>query len=255
MTAEHSNPARGIGQKFMQLTRYEYAEPSAQARNQPQPPLELPFDTTARLIDLPRTASILLDPVDLYALITERQTYRNYTAEPLTLDELAFLLWCTQGIKDTLNSYATRRTVPSAGARHAFETYLLIHAVDDLEPGVYRYLASLHKLLRVPLGDGLTPRITRACLNQEQVARSAVTFIWVAVPERMTWRYGERGYRYLHLDAGHVCQNLYLAAEALKIGVCAIAAFDDDALNAALELDGETQFAIYAASVGRRRAE
>lgn len=254
MTPEHP-PARDIGRTFMQLTRYQYAEPSAQARGEPQPPLEWPYDATARLIDLPPTASILLDPVDLYALITERRTVRNYTDEPLSLDELAFLLWCTQGIKETMGSYATRRTVPSAGARHAFETYLLIQAVDDLEPGVYRYLASLHKLIRLPLGDSLGPRITRACLNQEQIARSAVTFLWVAVPERMTWRYGERGYRYLHLDAGHVCQNLYLAAEALHAGVCAIAAFDDDALNAVLELDGETQFVIYAASVGRRRAE
>jgi SagB-type dehydrogenase family enzyme len=84
------------------------------------------------------------------------------------------------------------------------------------------------------------------------VRRSAVTLIWVAVVERMAWRYGERGYRYMHLDAGHVCQNLYLAAENIDCGVCAIAAFDDDNLNSVLGLDGENLFAIYLGSVGKR---
>lgn len=241
------------GRTFMEHTKYKYGTPSAQQRGEPQPPLELPFDPDAPLIDLPDASTLTLDPVDLYELITDRQTYRNYTAEPLTLDELAFLLWSTQGIKAFAGTYATRRTVPSAGARHAFETYLLVHNIEGLEPGMYRYIATRHNLLRLDLGDQLTTRITRACMNQEQVVRSAVTFIWVAVVARMAWRYGERGYRYLHLDAGHVCQNLYLAAEALQCGACAIAAFDDEALNTILEVDGESAFAIYVATVGRRR--
>jgi SagB-type dehydrogenase family enzyme len=94
--------------------------------------------------------------------------------------------------------------------------------------------------------------ITHACLDQKQVETSAVTFIWAAVVKRMAWRYVERGYRYLFLDAGHVCQNLYLAAEAVGCGACAIAAYHDDLLNQALGLDGENIFAIYLASVGKR---
>ena len=84
------------------------------------------------------------------------------------------------------------------------------------------------------------------------VAASAVTFIWVAVVHRMAWRYGQRGYRYLHLDAGHACQNLYLAAESVGCGVCAIAAFDDEDVSRVLGLDGEDQFAIYVATVGKK---
>jgi SagB-type dehydrogenase family enzyme len=95
-------------------------------------------------------------------------------------------------------------------------------------------------------------QLTKACLDQAQVLNSAVTFFWVAIVERMFWRYDERGYRYLHLDAGHVCQNLYLAAEAIQCGVCAIAAFNDDMVNQALGLDGEKELAIYIASLGRK---
>jgi SagB-type dehydrogenase family enzyme len=99
---------------------------------------------------------------------------------------------------------------------------------------------------------GLTARMTRAFLDQEIVRECAVVFIWAAAIYRVQWRYSERGYRYIFLDAGHACQNLYLSAESIHCGVCAIAAFDDDALNQLLTLDGEQQFVIYAATVGKR---
>jgi len=245
---------RGIGREFMLETKYQHMEPSDQQKGLPQPPLELPFDRTQEGIALPDPAGLDLDPVNLREVIEERRTVRNYPPTPITLLELSHLLWCTQGVKGVRETHATVRTVPSAGARHAFETYLLANNVEDLELGVYRYLALDHHLLRLDLGESqdLTPRLTRACLNQEQINRSAVTFFWVAVAQRMTWRYGERGYRYLHLDAGHVCQNLYLAAQVAGCGACAIGAYDDDALNGVLGLDGEDQFVIYAATVGRR---
>jgi SagB-type dehydrogenase family enzyme len=242
-----------IGRQFMLGTQYKNMGPYPQSQGEPQPPLELPYDVNQRPIDLPPPDSLALEPVNLREVIEKRRTARNYAETPLSLAELSHLLWCTQGIQDRRESHATVRTVPSAGARHAFETYLLVNAVEDLEPGVYRYLASAHQLIRLPLGEGLTRRVTQAGGNQEQIARSAVTFIWVAVTERMTWRYGARGYRYLFLDAGHVCQNLYLAAEVIGFGVCAIAAFDDTALNAVLVLDGEDLFVIYMGSVGKKR--
>ncbi len=243
----------GAGRAFIERTKYAYSTESAQQRGEPQPPLELPYDRDAPLIALPDASGFERDKLDLHDVITARRTYRNYTNEPVTLGELAYLLWCTQGIKSTRDSYATLRTVPSAGARHAFETYLLVNNVTGLEPGVYRYIAGKHSLLRVPLEGDLNARITRGSLNQQHVARSAVTFIWVAITERMTWRYGERGYRYLLLDAGHVCQNLYLAAEPIGCGVCALAAFDDDLMNEILQLDGEAAWVIYMATLGKRQ--
>jgi SagB-type dehydrogenase family enzyme len=116
---------------------------------------------------------------------------------------------------------------------------------------MYRYLPIEHKLLEVDLQPGIAEMVTQACWNQRMVLASAATFVWVAVPYRMTWRYGQRGYRYLHLDAGHACQNLYLAAQSVGCGACAIAAFSDEDMSLTLGIDGEELFAIYVATVGK----
>lgn len=147
--------------------------------------------------------------------------------------------------------HATFRTVPSAGARHALDTYLLINRVSDLPQGLYYYQAVDHNILTLSSAHGLDNRIVQGALGQEMIRAAAVCFIWVAVTERMNWRYGERGYRYLFLDAGHACQNLYLSARALKAGVCAIAAFDDNQMNDIIGIDGTDEFVIYMASVGK----
>jgi SagB-type dehydrogenase family enzyme len=244
--------SESIGREFMRKTQYQYMGDSAQSRGEPQPPLELPYDVTQRPVDLPAPNALQVPPVDLRALIEDRITVRQYASQPLTLEELSYLLWCTQGVKKTDEKHITRRTVPSAGSRHAFETLLLINRVDGLEPGLYRYVASLHKLVRLEAAPDIDAQIMAACGDQPMVKRSAVTFIWVAVAERMTWRYNERAYRYMLLDAGHVCQNLYLAGWALDCGTCAIAAYSDDELNGVLELDGETAFVIYLGTVGKR---
>ncbi len=172
--------------------------------------------------------------MDLRLAIEQRHSIRSYAKAPISLDELSFLLWCTQGVKKVVGTYPTFRTVPSAGARHAFETYLLINNVEGLRPGLYRYLAMSHRLQQVNDEPDIHIRVSDACLGQQFLMRAGVVFLWTAVPYRMTWRYGERGYRELHKDAGHVCQNLYLAAEATGCGTCAVAAFDDDAMNSLL---------------------
>jgi SagB-type dehydrogenase family enzyme len=249
-----SEVSDGIGRTFMRLTQHRYLPPSAQSQGLPQPALELPYPLDAPLIALPDPQDLPLPALDLRQVIEQRVTVRTYAEEPLSMGELSFLLWATQGVKEVTHRPVTLRTVPSAGARHAFETYLLVNRVEGLQAGLYRYVALENALLPVRLDAEMVETLTHGCYDQRQVRGSAVTFIWVAVTERMTWRYGERGYRYLLLDAGHVCQNLYLAAEPLNCGVCAIAAYEDDVLNQALGLDGEAQFVIYLASLGRRVA-
>jgi SagB-type dehydrogenase family enzyme len=244
--------AKGIGQRFMQKTQYEYLETSDQRKGLPQPPLELSHAEKSPAIDLPVPSTLPEYQLDLRATIERRRTVREYADKSLTMEELSFLLWSTQGVKDVVDTYATLRTVPSAGARHALETFLLVNRVDELKSGLYRYLALGHKLAQLSAKAELADELTAACMEQTQVKRSAVTFFWVAVAYRMAWRYGERGYRYLHLDAGHVCQNLYLSAEAIGAGVCAIAAFDDHALNSSLDLNGEELFVVYLATVGKK---
>ena len=243
---------RGIGKEFLFKTRYEHLEKSQQEQGMPQPPLEAPYDVAGRLFDLPSPDELPMEPVDLRAVIAERRSVRKYAPEPMTQAELSYLLWATQGIKSQVPGKLTRRTVPSAGARHAFETVLMVNNVEGLPSGLYRYLAGTHQLVTMRLGESVTEDVTHACLNQAMVRDCAVAFIWMVVLERMYWRYGERGYRLLFLDVGHVCQNLYLAAWPLNYGVCAIGAFFDDQMDTLLGLDGEEQFVIYAATVGQR---
>ena len=240
-----------IGKDFMRQTRYPHLTLSPQKQGLPQPPLQSPLPPDAGRIVLPKPEDLLVPAMGLRTAIEIRTSVRRYTGEALTLEELSYLLWCTQGVRSSTPK-ATFRNVPSAGARHAFETYLQINRVADLKPGIYRYAALEHELVEMDCSAETNAKVTHACHEQEQVLQSAVSFIWVAILERMFWRYVERGYRYLHLDAGHICQNLHLAAESLGCGVCAIAAFNDDELNQVLGLDGEQCFAVYAASLGKR---
>jgi SagB-type dehydrogenase family enzyme len=237
---------------FLAKTSYSQLSQPGQQAGLPQPPLELPWPDDAVLIGLPDPKAVEIPSADLRQMIEQRRSLRRYDHKPLTLAELSYLLWLTQGVKRITGRPATLRTVPSAGARHAFETFLLINRVDGLEPGLYRYIATQHALLRVEAAANVDVQMTVACHEQEHVLQSAVTFIWMAVAERMSWRYVERSLRYLYLDAGHVCQNLYLAAEAINAGVCAIAAFDDDAVNELIGADGTDCFAVYLATLGKK---
>ncbi|SHJ85086.1 SagB-type dehydrogenase domain-containing protein [Anaerobranca californiensis DSM 14826] len=236
-----------IGKLFMEYTKYQYLEESDQQKGEPQPPLEKEY-LEGKIIKLPKTFNkreIILDDA-----IIRRRSVRKYISVPLTIEELAYLLWNTQGVISK-NEKATLRTVPSAGARHPFHTYLLINNVENLQEGLYRYNALSHTLVTVNLQGKIKEELVSACLGQTFIGTSAVTFIWTVDIYRTSYRYGQRAYRYVHLDAGHVCQNLYLTAEAIDCGVCAIAAYNDDLLNNLLGLDGENEFAIYLASVGK----
>ena len=225
-----------------------------QKKGLPQPPLQMAYDPKAQLIDLPDPKSCDPEQTDFLSIVESRESRRLYSEQALTLAELSYLLWMTQGVKTVSKTEVktyTRRTVPSAGSRHPFETYLLINRVEGLSQGLYRYLALERQLLLVDGSADVNQRITDACQKQRHVQNSAVTFCWVADIARTYWRYSERSFRYVLLDAGHVCQNLYLAAESIHCGTCAIAAYDDDLLNAALGVDGVHQLAAYLATLGK----
>jgi len=243
----------GIGREFLEKTEYRHLAPSEQERGLPQPPLQalLGEGETVEL-ETPEAGSASRMP--LREAIEARRSLREYDAAPLSLAELASLLWASQGVSRVIPDRATFRTVPSAGARHALETVVLANRVEGLDPGMYQYLALEHQLMRLDVSSDVAERMADACLGQKMVRESAVTFVWVAERARMAWRYGERGTRYLFLDAGHACQNLYLAAEAIRAGACAIGAFDDGRTNALLGLDGVERFVVYLASVGKREA-
>ncbi|HOI86471.1 MAG TPA: SagB/ThcOx family dehydrogenase [Lentimicrobium sp.] len=247
--AESDTDPVGTGMNFIEHTKYHHLRVSDQLRGLPAPPLQLPADETLPISDLPDTGG-MASPADLHDLIESRTSVRSYRSEALSLSALSLMLRETQGVRKVVRNIHTLRYVPSAGARHSFETYLLINRVEGLDPGIYRYLPLSHQLIQMKKGAEYAGILAKACLDQKMVESGAVTFFWTAVIYRMKWRYSERAYRYVLLDAGHVCQNLYLSALSLGCGVCAIAAFDDDLLNEALGLDGTEQFAVYAASAG-----
>lgn len=236
----------------MEKTRYDSLSRADQFQGLPVPPLEKPVPEGGKFILLPQPAEISVTPIDLRSAIESRRSIRQYSRDALSLEELSYLLWCSQGIVQKHEPYATFRNVPSAGGRHAFETYLQINRVSGLEPGLYRYLAFSHRLIAIEISSDMADRITEACLRQALVRDSAVTFIWSCVIYRMAWRYSERSYRLVHLDAGHVCQNLYLAAEQINCGVCAIGAFDDELMAGLLGIDRADEFVIYCATVGKK---
>ena len=222
-----------------------------QKRFQP-PPLQKPYPEDAVLVDLVPPETLTLQTLSTLEAINKRRSQRTYTDAPLTLEELSYLLWATQGVHEVWREgVAVRRTVPSAGARHAFETYVVINRVTDLEPGLYRYLSMEHKLCKLSADPALANKTAAACHGQVFISRSAVTFIWTAVPYRTEWRYALMAPKLINLDAGHVCQNLYIAATSINAGTCAIAAYNQKELDALLGVDGEDEFAIYVAPVGK----
>ena len=227
---------------------------SAQHRGLPIPPLEEPVDQQLPRISLPdrESWSLVLQETDLADAIGNRRSRRNYSDEYLKVEELAFLLWATQGQRSPGEQPPHFRTVPSAGARHSFETYLFIHRMEKIPPGLYRYLPLSNELVLIYSADKESKtRLSRAVLGQNFVADSAVVFVWTTVPYRMEWRYLQAAHRVILLDAGHVCQNLYLACEAIQAGTCAIAAYDQEAMDELIQVDGEDQFTIYLAPVGK----
>lgn len=218
----------------------------------PAPPAEKPVSAESKRVDLPGPKDWkTIAKTDLTAAVANRKSHRVYLKNSICLEELAYLLWCTQGVRGQITQGHAYRTVPSAGCRHAFETYLAIFNVDGITPGVYRYLPFSHQLVFEFSDPMLSEKMITASLGQTYPGRSAVTFIWAAIPYRMEWRYGLAAHKVILLDAGHVCQNLYLACEAVDSGACAIAAYDQEEMDALLGLDGENEFAVYLACVGK----
>jgi SagB-type dehydrogenase family enzyme len=216
----------------------------------PQPPL-VKAPMAEQALPLPRNFEDLDLQQDFIALLTERRSSRVYTQQPISLLQLSFMLWATQGIKDIRGkSYATLRTVPSGGARHGFETYLLGQHVKGLQPGAYHYLPLGHQLEFLHAVEDLPAAISLSLEGQSWASKASVVFYWSFLPYRCEWRYGIWAHRVAVIDAGHVSQNLYLACVALGLGTCAIAAFDMAVCDALFGLDGEEEFTVYASPVG-----
>ncbi|HNW45009.1 MAG TPA: SagB/ThcOx family dehydrogenase [Elusimicrobiales bacterium] len=222
-----------------------------QARGLPRGPLQKPYPEGDAGVELPKPDRAVLKKPDIFACLADRASRRSFAAAPLTLAELSYLLWATQGVRKVTTSGITLRTVPSGGAMHPFETYLAVYNVTGLEPGLYRYQPLDHRLARLPAPEDLPGKVLKASRNKPFMANCAAAFIWSAVPYRTEWRYTLEAKRLILQDSGHMCQNLYLACESIGCGTCAVGAYDQQLADGLLGLDGRDEFVIYMAPVGR----
>lgn len=252
--------------KFLKSDRWEEWRKieTDQKKGVPAPLPQKPYPKGARLITLFSPEDLTIGKMPLIEVIKRRRSRRKFTEEPLTMEDLSFLLWATQGIatkearaaranefrEASALSRAAFRNVPSGGARHPFETYLLINRVNGLQPGLYRYLPLENKLYFLYADAELIEKVHEACYEQ-YVKNSAVTFIWTVIPYRTEWRYDILSPKIIAQDSGHLCQNLYLACEAIGTGTCAIGAYDQEKMDQVLRVDGKEEFAIYVAPVGK----
>jgi SagB-type dehydrogenase family enzyme len=228
-----------------------------QRKGLPPPAVEKPIPPDAQLVDLVPPANFTIGQMPLIEALRRRRSRRSFTGEPLTMEALSFLLWATQGVRrdeagvPVQRGAAVLRTTPSGGARHPFETYLVIRNIEELAPGLYRYLPLTHKLCFLQPYSALAGRVDRLWARQGFLEQAAVIFIWTTIPYRTEWRYTVVAAKIIAQDTGHLCQNLYLACEAIGAGMCAIGAYDQQDADAVVGVDGEEEFTVYMAPVGK----
>ncbi|MBU1145858.1 MAG: SagB/ThcOx family dehydrogenase [Firmicutes bacterium] len=234
----------------MRFDDIDIDEPSDQQLKLIQPPLVKEKMTSVQ-ISLPSNFKDLKLEKDILKVIGQRVSHRVYTEGKMSLLELSYLLWATQGIKSIRgNNYATLRTVPSGGARHEFETYLIIKKVDGLTNGAYHYLPMTHEIEFLFDIDQMDTLVKSALVGQGWATSANVIFFWSVIPYRSEWRYSIFSHRIILVDIGHVCQNLYIASESIGLGTCAVGAFDRKACDSLFQLDGEDEFTILVSPVG-----
>jgi len=199
--------------------------------------------TGAETIALPKPE--LTGKTAVEEALAQRRSVRSYQDRPLDLQQLAQLLWSAQGITNERGF----RTAPSAGATYPLEVYAVINQVADLQPGVYHYRPANHAL-QPGIKGSLIPRLSRAALNQGCVRTAPLVIVITAIYERTTAVYNQRGRRYVHMEAGHVSENIYLQAESLGLGTVAVGAFQDVQVQQVLHL-ADDEAPLYLMPVGQ----
>jgi SagB-type dehydrogenase family enzyme len=237
-----------IGDDFQAETKYVHSKSLGGNLNWANKPEIYKSYPSSKIIQLPNPFQKTTP--SFTEVLQKRKSTRSFSTQPLSKVDLAFLLWAATGIQRAEHGYEFR-TAPSAGALYPIETYITANNVDDVEKGVYHYNIKNHLLEEIKLGS-FGDKLAHAALNQEMCADASVVFMWTAVFRRSKWKYSQRAYRYIYLDAGHIGQNLALAAESISCGSCHIGAFFDDEINSIVGIDGMEESAICLSVVGHR---
>jgi len=238
----------GSGDRYHQETRYRRYSMQGGGldwAHQPSPYKEYP----RALKRLPLQPPVSEGDKPLWETISQRRSIRDFSGAPLTFSDLSRLIWATQGITLKGRGYDFR-VCPSAGALYPIETYLVVNRVEGVSPGIYHYHVRKAELVFLTEG-AFGPDLAHAGLGQEMLEEAAAVFIWTAVVDRSKWKYRQRAYRYIYMDAGHIGQNLYLAATALGLGCCTVGAFFDEEIDRLIGIDGKAEITVYLGAVGK----
>ena len=235
-----------IGQRFHGETSLglKGAPADALTSKPAMPPLYKTYKK-AKVIKLPKAAS---GAMTVEQAIDKRRSVRTYTKEAMTMAELSRLLHAAQGITAGFHGHDLR-AAPSGGALYPFEIYPVVNNVKGLDDGIYHYKVADHALELVKAGD-FSGAIEKAGLGQSMLGDADVTFVMSAVFDRSRCKYGERGLRYIYMEAGHISQNIWLQAVSLGMGSAVAGAFLDDKANKLLGLDGKDEAVLYMQAVG-----
>jgi SagB-type dehydrogenase family enzyme len=235
-----------IGDQFQQETKY-YRDRMAGRfldwSGQPKLYKTYPDKPQIKLPDV-----TVLSHLSLQEVLKTRKSVRDYSNKPIRMEILSYLLWASTGISRKEGGYEFR-TAPSAGALYPIETYLVVNRAEGICPGIYHYNIRSHVLELLKEGD-YAEQTAQAALGQTMCIQAPVVFIWTAVFQRMKWKYGQRAYRYVYLDAGHIAENLALAAVSLGLGSCQIGALFDEEINQIVEVNGVEESVLYMSVTG-----
>ncbi len=235
-----------IGERFQMETKYTPESLSGGSLDWSKKPDVYKTYPAARKFELPEPQKPLFN--SFLELLLKRRSIREFSPRNMPLHHLSYLLWASTGLQREEHGQEFR-TVPSAGALYPVETYIVANKVKDLSAGVYHYAIRGHSLEEIRSGY-LGFQLQEAALGQDMCANAQAVFVWTAVFPRSAWKYHQRVYRYVYTEAGHIAQNLALAAVSTGMGSCQIGAFFDDKVNAILEVDGIVESVIYMSVVG-----
>jgi SagB-type dehydrogenase family enzyme len=256
------------GERFQRETRYTLEGLSGHRLDWANRPPGFKIYRDAPLTALPPPFEGPPDRPDasggFWAAVARRRSVRQFSPDPLSLLSLSRLLWASAAVTRVAPNHLYR-AAPSAGGLYPIETYLAAGRVEGLPPGLYHYrVAGVDEEGRLDPGGGhlleevqagpVGRELAQAALGQGLVAEAPVVFVWTAVVARSRWKYRERAFRYIYLDAGHIAAQLSLAAVALELGSCQVGAFFDEVVEEILGVDGESEIPLYLSAVGRPRS-
>jgi len=241
--------------EWLRADEWETRNPSntPQGKGLPPPPLQKTMAVLSQCVSLPPVGNLKMGNMSVRDAILRRTSKRVFSSDPLTLEELSFLLWAVAGVRGIRKERESAfRMVPSGGCRHPFETYLLVNRIDGVAPGLYHYQPFEHDLCFIREIPNQSEQVKEACLGKIFCAEAPVLFVWTAIPYRTEWRFGPVSPKLIAQDSGHICQNLYIAAESIGCGTCAVGAYHQHKADRLIGVDGADEFVIYMAPVGKQ---